>query len=148
MERRLRWGIVGTGRIAAAFARGLTRSRTGHLVAVGSRTRSGADAFGDRHGVPARHGSYDALLADDQVQAVYIATPHPAHAELAIRAAEAGKHILCEKPIALNHAQAMAVVEAAAENDVSGPGWPAGASATTWSSSTRALTRPTAIRTA
>jgi predicted dehydrogenase/aryl-alcohol dehydrogenase-like predicted oxidoreductase len=118
MERRLRWGIVGTGRIAAAFANGLARSRTGHLVAVGSRTRSGADAFGDRHDVPVRHGSYDALLADDQVQAVYIATPHPTHAELAIRAAEAGRHILCEKPIALNHAQAMAVVEAAAEHDV------------------------------
>jgi predicted dehydrogenase/aryl-alcohol dehydrogenase-like predicted oxidoreductase len=118
METRLRWGIAGTGRIAAAFANGLARSRTGHLVAVGSRTGSGADAFGDRHGVPARHGSYDALLADDGVQAVYIATPHPVHAELAIRAAEAGKHILCEKPIALNHAQAMAVVEAAAEHDV------------------------------
>jgi predicted dehydrogenase/aryl-alcohol dehydrogenase-like predicted oxidoreductase len=114
----LGWGIAGTGRIASVFARGLARSRTGRLVAVGSRTRERADAFGDELRVPVRHGSYDALLADDQVDAVYIATPHPSHAALAIRAAEAGKHILCEKPLAMNHAQAMAVVEAAAEHDV------------------------------
>jgi predicted dehydrogenase/aryl-alcohol dehydrogenase-like predicted oxidoreductase len=114
----LRWGIVGTGRIAGVFARGLARSQTGLLVAVGSRTKARADAFGDEFGAPTRHAAYDALLADDQVDAVYIATPHPTHAELAIRAAEAGKHILCEKPLAMNHAQAMAVVEAAADHDV------------------------------
>jgi predicted dehydrogenase/aryl-alcohol dehydrogenase-like predicted oxidoreductase len=115
---RLRWGIAGTGRIAGRFASGLARSRTGRLVAVGSRTREHADAFGDQFDVPVRHGSYEALLADGQVDAVYVATPHPSHAELAIRAAEAGKHVLCEKPLALNHAQAMAMVEAAAEHDV------------------------------
>jgi predicted dehydrogenase/aryl-alcohol dehydrogenase-like predicted oxidoreductase len=114
----LRWGIAGTGRIAGAFARGLARSRTGRLVAAGSRTQARADAFGDEFAVPNRHGSYEALLADDQVDAVYIATPHPGHAELAIRAAEAGKHVLCEKPLAMNHAQAMAIVEVAAEHDV------------------------------
>jgi predicted dehydrogenase/aryl-alcohol dehydrogenase-like predicted oxidoreductase len=117
-EDRLRWGIAGTGRIAARFASGLARSRTGQLVAVGSRTRDRADAFGDQFDVPVRHGSYEALLADDRVDAVYLATPHPSHAELAIRAAEAGRHVLCEKPLALNHAQAMAIVEAAAEHDV------------------------------
>jgi len=114
----LRWGIAGTGRIAATFARGLARSRTGRLVAVGSRTRERADAFGDQFEVPARHAGYEALLADELVDAVYVATPHPGHAELAIRAAEAGKHVLCEKPLALNHAHAMAIVEAAAANDV------------------------------
>jgi predicted dehydrogenase/aryl-alcohol dehydrogenase-like predicted oxidoreductase len=118
IENRLRWGIAGTGRIAASFASGLARSRTGRLVAVASRTQSGADAFGDRFVVPSRHGSYEALMADERVQAVYVATPHPTHARLAIEAAEAGKHVLCEKPIALDHAQAMAIVEAAAENDV------------------------------
>ena len=115
---RLRWGIAGTGRIAGVFARGLARSRTGRLVAVASRTQARADAFGDEFGIPTRHPGYDALLADDQVDLVYIATAHPAHAELAIRAAEAGKHVLCEKPLAMNHAQAMAVVAAAAEHDV------------------------------
>jgi len=114
----LRWGIAGTGRIAGVFARGLARSRTGRLVAVGSRARARAEAFGDRFRVATRHGSYEALFADDQVDAVYIATPHPTHAELAIAAAAAGRHVLCEKPLALNHAQAMAVVEAAAEHDV------------------------------
>jgi predicted dehydrogenase len=118
LENRLAWGIAGTGRIAAIFALGLARSRTGRLVAVGSRTQAAADAFGERFGLAARHGSYEGLLADEEVQVVYVATPHPGHAELAIRAAEAGKHILCEKPIALNHAQAMSIVEAAARNDV------------------------------
>jgi predicted dehydrogenase/aryl-alcohol dehydrogenase-like predicted oxidoreductase len=118
MEQRLAWGIAGTGRIASIFALGLARSRTGRLAAVGSRSQASADAFGERFGVPARHGSYEALLADETVRAVYIATPHPLHAELAIRAAEAGKHVLCEKPVAMNHAQAMAIVEAAAEHDV------------------------------
>jgi predicted dehydrogenase/aryl-alcohol dehydrogenase-like predicted oxidoreductase len=118
MSPTLQWGIAGTGRIASIFAGGLARSRTGRLVAVASRTQERADAFGDRHGVPARHASYEALLADQRVQAVYIATPHPEHASQAIRAAEAGKHVLCEKPLTINHAQAMAVVEAAAEHDV------------------------------
>src|SRR6478672_5909960 len=113
MEQRLQWGILGTGRIARIFAEGLAASQTGALVAVGSRTQEAADAFGDAFGVPRRYGSYEELLADAAVQAVYIATPHPMHAEWAIKAAEAGKHILCEKPLALNHAEAMAVIEAA-----------------------------------
>src|SRR5262249_6415289 len=98
----LRWGIAGTGRIAGIFARGLARSRPARGVGVGGRTPAGAGAWGDRHDVPRRHGDYDALLADDQVDAVYVATPHPTHARLAIRAAEAGKHVLCEKPLALD----------------------------------------------
>ena len=118
MAERLGWGIIGTGAIAHAFAEGLTRSQTGKLVAVGSRTRKSADQFGDEFGLPNRHGSYQALLADSAVEAVYISTPHPFHARWAIRAAEAGKHILCEKPLTINHAEAMAVVEAAREHDV------------------------------
>src|SRR6185295_19105405 len=84
----------------------------------GSRTQEAADRFGTEFKVERRHASYDALLADDQVEAVYIAPPHPMHAEWAIKAAEAGKHILCEKPLAMNHAEAMAVIEAAREHDV------------------------------
>ncbi|CAA9579183.1 MAG: hypothetical protein AVDCRST_MAG88-3126 [uncultured Thermomicrobiales bacterium] len=110
MAGTLNWGILGTGRIAGTFARGLAASRSGRLVAVGSRTGEGAERFGEAFGVPRRHASYDALLADDGVEAVYIATPHPAHAEWAIKAAEAGKHVLCEKPLTLNHAEAMVVV--------------------------------------
>ncbi len=118
MSDTLAWGIIGTGAIAGTFARGLTGSRTGRLVAVGSRGQVSADRFGKGFNVPRRYGSYEELLADKEVQAVYIATPHPMHAEWATRAAEAGKHVLCEKPIGLNHAEAMAIVEAARRSDV------------------------------
>ncbi len=118
MRKRLHWGILGTGSIAATFARGLAESETGELVAAGSRRKGSAERFGEEHSVPRRHASYDSLLADEAVEAVYVATPHPMHAEWSIKAAEAGKHILCEKPLTLNHAEAMAVVEAARANDV------------------------------
>ncbi len=118
MSEKLAWGILGTGRIAGIFAKGLARSRTGRLVAVGSRTQASAERFGQEFGVERRHASYAALLADSTVDAVYISTPHSLHAEWAIRAAEAGKHILCEKPLTLNHAEAMAVIEAARRADV------------------------------
>lgn len=118
MASKLKWGIVSTGRIAKAFAKGLAGSATGQLVAVGSRAQASADAFGAEFGIARCHGSYEALLADPEVQAVYIATPHPQHAEWAIKAAEAGKHILCEKPLAMNHSEAMAVAEAAVRHNV------------------------------
>jgi predicted dehydrogenase/aryl-alcohol dehydrogenase-like predicted oxidoreductase len=109
---------LAAGVIARTFAKGLASSNTGKLLAVGSRSQASADRLGDEFDVSRRYGSYEALLADEDVDAVYISTPHPHHAEWAIKAAEAGKHILCEKPLALNHAQAMAMVEAARANDV------------------------------
>ncbi|MDB5295029.1 MAG: oxidoreductase domain protein [Phycisphaerales bacterium] len=118
MADTLRWGIIGTGTIAKTFAKGVAASRTGTLVAVGSRDQATADAFGDAYSVPRRHASYDALLADEQVQAVYISTPHPMHAEWAIKAAAAGKHLLVEKPIGVNAAEAEAIVAAARQHDV------------------------------
>lgn len=118
MSERLAWGIIGTGAIAKTLARGIAQSETGHLLAVASRTQEKADAFGEEFGVERRYGSYEALLADPDVQAVYISTPHPLHAEWAVKAAEAGKHILCEKPATLNYPEAMAVIEAARTNDV------------------------------
>ena len=118
MAKQLKWGILGAGNIARQFARGVAASQTGTLVAIGSRDQSRADKFAAEFSIPAAHGSYDQLLADTNVQAVYIATPHPEHAEWAIKAAEAKKHLLVEKPLALNHAQAMAIVEAARANDV------------------------------
>ena len=118
MKDRLAWGILGTGAIARAFAKALAGSEAGQLVAVGSRSKDTAEAFGSQFGIACRHGSYEEFLADPRVQAVYIATPHPMHAEWTIKAAEAGKHILCEKPLALNYPEAMASVEAARRNDV------------------------------
>lgn len=117
MDNKLNWGIIGTGGIAHRFANSLTESKAGCLSAVGSRSESGALNFVKKH--PCRaHGSYEELLADPEVEAVYISTPHPMHAEWAIKAADAGKHILCEKPLAMSHAEAVNMIEAARKNDV------------------------------
>jgi predicted dehydrogenase/aryl-alcohol dehydrogenase-like predicted oxidoreductase len=105
------WGILGTGRIAAFFADGIAGSETGRLVAVGSRDKETADAFAERHGGRG-HGSYDAVLADEAVDAVYIALPNHLHLDWTIRCAEAGKHVLCEKPLALNAVQALQAFQA------------------------------------
>lgn len=115
---RVRWGIIGTGEIAVTFTEGIRNSRTGTVVGIGSRTQATAEAFGATHGIPRRYGSYENLLSDPEIDAVYVATPHPIHVEWAIRAAEAGKHLLVEKPIGINHAEAVAMVDAAKRNDV------------------------------
>lgn len=112
------WGVLGTGRIAARFAADLARSRTGQLSAVGSRDIDSATEFAATHGVSRAYGSYSELLADDDIEVVYIATPHTLHTQLAILAAEAGKHVLSEKPLTADHATSMAVIDAAQRNDV------------------------------
>jgi len=113
MTDPLRWGILGTGGIAAAMTSDLLL--TGHTVtAVGSRTQQGADAFAAAHGIPTAHPSYEALVADPAVDVIYVATPHPLHAAHAALALEAGKHVLLEKPFALNAVEAQTVVELAA----------------------------------
>ena len=111
---KLRWGILSTGNIAHAFAGDLPGSRTGALVAVGSRSTESAQKFADAHGGIRAHGSYEDLLADPEVDAVYLATPHPQHAEWAIKCVRAGKHLLCEKPLCVNAADAEAVIAEAA----------------------------------
>ncbi|WP_343715160.1 aldo/keto reductase [Inquilinus sp.] len=116
-QSTLRWGILGTGDIATDFATALPHSATGRLQAVASRDAGRAAAFAARHGGTA-HGSYDALIADPQVDAVYVALPHTEHARWTLRAVEAGKGVLCEKPFGTNHAEAMAVVERARERGV------------------------------
>src|SRR5439155_11852218 len=95
---RINWGILSTGAIAKTFARGLGASKTGRLVAIASRSQEKADQFGEEFRIPrnGRYSTYDALLADPDVQAVYIATPHPQHLEWAIKAAAAKKHLLVE----------------------------------------------------
>ena len=117
MATKLNWGIIGTGTIARRFALGLAESETGKLVAVGSRSLESAKKFTSEFPADA-HGSYEALLADPQIQAVYVSTPHPLHAEWAIKAADAGKHVLCEKPLTINLAQAKTVIDAAKRNNV------------------------------
>lgn len=116
--RKLRWGILSTGKIAHTFARALAASASGELTAVASRTSQSAAAFATEFGISRAHGSYEALLADPTVEVVYIATPHPLHAHWSIAAARAKKHVLCEKPLGMNHAEVSAMVQAARENDV------------------------------
>ncbi|OGF45579.1 MAG: hypothetical protein A2452_10455 [Candidatus Firestonebacteria bacterium RIFOXYC2_FULL_39_67] len=118
MDTKLNWGIIGTGKIAKRFAIGLAHSKTGRLIAVGSRSEESACKFGDEFKISKCYGSYESLLADKDVKAVYISTPHSLHAKWAIRSAEAGKHVLCEKPVSINSAESAKIIEAARKNKV------------------------------
>ncbi|MBL4700813.1 MAG: Gfo/Idh/MocA family oxidoreductase [Phycisphaeraceae bacterium] len=118
MSDLLRWGIIGSGYIAGQFANGVNHSKHCKMLAVASPTLSKANTFADEFNIPNRYGSYDQLLADPNVDAVHIATPHTLHQEWAIKAAKAGKHVLCEKPVGLNSSQAQAIIQAARENNV------------------------------
>lgn len=101
----LRWGILATGGIAAAFAADL-RTAGLDLAAVGSRSQGSADAFAARFDIPRAHGSYEALATDPEVDIIYVATPHPMHHADARLALENGKHVLIEKALTLNRAEA------------------------------------------
>jgi predicted dehydrogenase len=112
---KLRWGIVGTGNIAQQFARGLAMLPDAQLVAVGSRGQASADAFAQQFGAVRAYPSYAALAQDPEVQAVYVATPHPLHHENTLMCLRAGKHVLCEKPFTINaHQLAELITEARA----------------------------------
>lgn len=111
MADRVRWGILATGSIARQFAGGLKVCRTGSLVAVGSRTLESAKRFTDEFGGKP-YASYAEVLADPDVDAVYIATPHHLHAEWTVAAAKAGKAVLCEKPFCMNLPEAEATLAA------------------------------------
>jgi len=118
MPDKLRWGILSTARIARKFIAGVRDSEHGEVVAVGSRTPEKADAFADELDIPRRHGSYEALVADPDVDAIYVATPHPMHKDAAILCLRAGKAVLCEKPFTVNAAEAERVVAVAREQGV------------------------------
>jgi len=108
-----RWGLMATGGIARTFAQDLAHVPDASLAAVGSRSQSSADAFGDEFDVPSRHGSYEALVADPSVDAVYVSPPHPFHRDATLLALRAGKAVLCEKPFAMDHAEAAEMVDVA-----------------------------------
>ena len=108
----LRWGILATGGIAHAFAKDL-RTAGLDIAAVGSRRAEASRAFADEFGIPNAHDSYEALVQDPDVDIIYIATPHPAHADNAILALEHGKHVLVEKPFTLTAAEAARVRDVA-----------------------------------
>ncbi len=111
----IRWGIIGTGLISSAFAADLEFTDSGTVAAVGSRRRETAEAFGERFGAPNRHDSYEALVADPEVDVIYVGTPHPMHRDDAMLALRAGKPVLVEKAFAMNAAEAEDLVATARE---------------------------------
>ena len=115
MTEPVRWGILGTGGIAHAFATALMETPGATLAAVGSRSVGSAEQFGREFGSPVAYGSYQALCDSPRVDIIYIGTPHPVHAENAIMALTGGKAVLCEKPFAMNLRQAEKVVALARE---------------------------------
>ena len=114
----IRWGILGPGSISRSFAEDLRLAEGAELVAVGSRDQSRAARFAADFEIPHSHGSYQSLVEDPLVDAVYIGTPHAFHAENALLCLRHGKHVLCEKSLALNAGQAEQMIQAAADNDL------------------------------
>ena len=100
----VRWGILGTGGITRSLLRGARRTDAVDVVAVGSRTQERATEFAAANGIPRAHASYEALLADPDVEAIYISLPNSLHHQWTVRALQAGKHVLCEKPYSRRHA--------------------------------------------
>ena len=114
----INWGIIGPGNIANRFADGLATVPSAKLHAVGSRTQKKADEFADKHGAPKRYASYEALAQDPDVQAVYIATPHPQHKAAALLCLKHGKAVLLEKPFTVNAKEAAEVIDFARAQNV------------------------------
>ena len=110
----LRWGILGTGWIAEKFTTALRRNTTQQVYAVGSRSQESAARFAALVGAPTAYGSYEALVADPDIDIIYVATPHNLHHEHALLAIAAGKHVLVEKPIAITQEQAQDIANHAA----------------------------------
>jgi len=109
----IRWGVIGPGIIATGFAEAMQWVDGGAITAVASRSAERAEAFGDRFDIPVRYDDYEALAADPDVDVVYVATPHSRHEADTIELLRAGKHVLCEKPFALNARQAARMAEEA-----------------------------------
>ncbi|MCJ1698077.1 Gfo/Idh/MocA family oxidoreductase, partial [Rathayibacter caricis] len=107
----LRWGVIGTG-IAARFVHAIHAHTTQRAVAVTARDAEKTRAFAQEHGIPTVHDSVEALLADPEVDVVYVATPHPLHRDQALAAIAAGKHVLIEKPIAMSAREAEQITDA------------------------------------
>ncbi len=116
-ERKLKWGIIGTGMIARTLAKAISEARNAELVAVGSRTQARAEEFAAQFGGTA-YAKYGALLADDEVEIVYNSLPNALHCEWTVRAAQASKHVLCEKPLAVTVEECEEMFAAAAVSGV------------------------------
>jgi predicted dehydrogenase len=110
MRTKFRWGILGAGAIARKFVTGVKALADHEVVAVGSRQQETADKFANEFAIPHRHAGYDRLVADPEVDAIYVATPHPMHKENTLMALRTGKHVLCEKPFTINAAETQELI--------------------------------------
>ena len=117
-NRTVRWGILGTARIAEKISVAIHQAENAELTCIASRDAAKAADWAEKHHVKRSVGSYDALLHDPEIDAVYIPLPPSLHGEWTVRAARAGKHILCEKPLALNVNQAREMRRVCLENEV------------------------------
>ena len=117
-EREIRWGIVGPGRIAAGVVQDFPHAPGARAVAVASRSLDRAQAFADKYGLDRAYGSYAEIMSDDEVDALYIATPHPQHHAIAVAALNAGKAVLVEKTFTATVAGAIDIIETARRNQV------------------------------
>jgi predicted dehydrogenase len=117
-EKAVRWGILGTGGIAATFAADLPLVPGAELAAVGSRTPESAATFANRHGFARSHGSWAELAADPDVDVIYVATPHAAHLDAAMTCLAGGKAVLCEKPMTLDVAGSQQLIDEARNRGV------------------------------
>ena len=111
----MRWGILSTARIGARLVEGASKTDAADIVAVASRHETTAQAFADAHAIARAHGSYEALLADPEVEAVYVPLPNSMHVDWSVRALQAGKHVLCEKPMNRRPEQVARAFDAADE---------------------------------
>jgi predicted dehydrogenase len=118
MSREFRWGILASGGIAQAFARDLSYFNNHIVAAVGSRSQESADAFAAEFPGCAAYSSYEALVADPSLDAIYVASPHPYHVSNTVLALNAGKPVLCEKPFTINAAEAREMKATADANGV------------------------------
>lgn len=118
MSDTIKWGILGPGKIANKFAQGLQTIPDATIQAVASRTASRAEEFASTYGAISAYGSYEALLNDDAVDVVYVATPHSYHKELVLKSIAAGKHVVCEKPMGINAGEVETMIGAAQEKGV------------------------------
>ncbi|UUF16734.1 MULTISPECIES: Gfo/Idh/MocA family protein [Flavobacterium] len=116
-NQKIKWGIIGLGNIAHQFAADLLLVEDAELLAVASRDILKAEEFGAKFNAMRMYNSYDLLFEDKEIDIVYIATPHDSHAELSIKALESGKHVLCEKPIALSYKDAERMIEASKKHN-------------------------------
>jgi len=117
MSEPVRWGVISTARINRKMLAGASRSQRAEVLGVASRTQGAAEAYAAEHAIERAYGSYDALLADDDVEAVYISLPNSMHIEWSIRALQAGKHVLCEKPLSSHAGEVERAFEAAERSE-------------------------------